>query len=124
MYKKLLLPNDNNFVFLGIKDNPYVYMRQCDIYVQPSRFEGYCTTTNEARILGCPIVTTDVSGAREQIQDGKTGLIVESTVEGIYKGVKELLDNPELRKDFTENLKFIDCDTRKEVKKIYRLLDN
>ena len=124
MYKKLLLPNDNNFVFLGIKDNPYVYMRQCDIYVQPSRFEGYCTTTNEARILGCPIVTTDVSGAREQIQDGKTGLIVESTVEGIYKGVKELLDNPELRKEFTENLKFIDCDTRKEVKKIYRLLDN
>ena len=49
---------------------------------------------------------------------------VEIVSKGIYKGVKELLDNPELRKEFTENLKFIDCDTRKEVKKIYRLLDN
>lgn len=121
--KKLLLPGDENFMFLGVKKNPYPYMKQCDIYVQPSRFEGYCTTTNEARIIGCPIVTTDVSGAREQIEDGKTGLVVESTVDGIYNGVKNLIENPELRKVFTENLKNIDCDTRKEVQKIYRLLD-
>ena len=55
--------NMADFIFLGIKENPYVYMKQCDIYVQPSRFEGYCTTTNEARIVGCPSVRTDVSGA-------------------------------------------------------------
>ncbi len=75
--KKVNPLNRADFIFLGIKENPYVYMKQCDIYVQPSRFEGYCTTTNEARILGCPIVMTDVSGAEEQLENGKTGLIVE-----------------------------------------------
>ena len=112
----------DNFVFLGIKDNPYVYMKQCDIYVQPSRVEGYCTTTNEARIIGCPIVMTDVSGAREQIDDGINGYIVSSNSEQIFNAVKKMIDYPELRIQFKENLKKIDCDTRKEVYKLEQLI--
>lgn len=111
-----------NFLFLGIKENPFPYMKQCDIYVQPSRFEGYCTTTNEARIIGCPVVTTRVSGAEEQVFDGVTGLIVEPTTESIYRGVKMLLDQPELRKDFREQLHRMSIDTRYEVRKIEALL--
>lgn len=111
-----------NFIFLGVQKNPYVYMRQCDIYVQPSRFEGYCTTTNEARIIGCPIVMTDVSGAREQLVDGESGFVVESDVESIYHAVKELIEKTEIRGRFVENLRKIDCDTRKEIYKIYDLL--
>lgn len=112
----------DNFVFLGIKDNPYVYMKQCDIYVQPSRVEGYCTTTNEARIIGCPIVMTDVSGAREQIDDGINGYIVSSNSEQIFNAVKKMIDYPELRIQFKENLQKIDCDTRKEVYKLEQLI--
>ncbi len=112
------------FVFLGIKSNPFPYMKQCDIYVQTSRYEGYCTTTNEARILGKPIVMTDVSGSREQIEDGINGLIVDSTVDGIYKGVKKMLDEPELRRTFTERLMLVDCDTHSEVKKLEALLED
>lgn len=113
-----------NFVFLGVKNNPFPYMRQCDIYVQPSRFEGYCTTTNEARIIGCSVVTTRVSGAEEQICNGKTGLIVDKTSEAIHDGVKKLLDHREMCNTFKSNLQLIDCDTRTEVKKMEALLEN
>ena len=54
---------EDRFILLGNQLNPYRYLRDCDLYVQPSRFEGYCTTTNEARILGKAVITTDVSGA-------------------------------------------------------------
>lgn len=115
--------NKEDFIFLGIKDNPYVYMKQCDIYVQPSRFEGYCTTTNEARILGCSIVMTNVSGAEEQLENGKTGLIVEEDDNAIYVAIKQFIEYPDFRKSVRENLKNIECDTRKEVRKIYKLLE-
>lgn len=121
--KKINPSNRADFIFLGIKENPYVYMKQCDIYVQPSRFEGYCTTTNEARILGCPIVMTDVSGAEEQLENGKTGLIVEKESSAIYDAVKQFIEYPDFRKKVKENLKNIESDTRQEVRKIYELLE-
>lgn len=111
-----------NFCFLGIKDNPYTYMQQCDIYVQPSRFEGYCTTTNEARIIGCPIVMTNVSGAEEQISDGITGYIVDTTGEAIFEGIKRMIDNPEIREKMIKNVKNINADTIQEMEKLYDLL--
>lgn len=112
-----------NFVFLGIQNNPYNYMKQCDIYVQPSRFEGYCTTTNEARIIGSPIVMTNVSGASEQIENNQTGLVCDSTAEEIYEKVKRLIMHPELMEKIKANLKYLECDTRDEISKIYELLD-
>lgn len=113
----------SDFIFLGIKENPYIYMKQCDIYVQPSRFEGYCTTTNEARILGCPIVMTNVSGAEEQLENEKTGLIVEKESNAIHDAVKRFIEYPDFRKRVKENLKSIECDTKQEVRKIYELLE-
>ena len=111
-----------NFILMGIRKNPYRYMEQCDIYVQPSRYEGYCTTTNEARILRCPIVTTNVSGSQEQFIDGKTGFIAEKSIEDIFQKIKILLDQPDLRNHFKQNLQNINCDTREYIKKIDVLL--
>lgn len=54
---------------LGVKTNPYPYMRHCDIYVQPSRHEGYCITLAEAKLFGHPIITTPFTGAEEQLSD-------------------------------------------------------
>lgn len=123
LLEKCITPDEKeNIHFLGMKQNPYIYMKKCDIYVQPSRFEGYCTATNEARIIGCPIVMTDVSGAREQIDDRLTGRIVESTSEEIYLAVKELIEHPELMKMYKNNLKNVNCDTRSEVGKLFELL--
>jgi len=122
-----LLENEQqkeNFVYMGRRTNPYPYMKQCDIYVQPSRFEGYCTATNEARILGCPIVMTDVSGAKEQIQDGVTGRVVGIDECELYKAIDDLICNPEKRQMFRNNLKLVDCGTENEITEIKRVLRN
>lgn len=93
-----------HFILLGSNPNPYPYLAQCDLYVQPSRHEGYCITLNEARCLNKPIVTTDFNGAREQITDGSTGSIVAINEYEIYIAVKQLLDNPALRSNYIKNL--------------------
>lgn len=87
-------------VFLhGVTDNPYRYMKNCDLFVLPSGWEGFPTVTVEAKILGCPVLATDVSGIREQLIHGKTGWIVENNEEAIYEGLKYLLQNPGVRKN-------------------------
>ena len=94
----------DSFMLLGQDANPYPYFAQCDIYVQPSRYEGYCLTIAEARAFFKPIVCTDFAGAREQIVDGETGLIVPCEVDAIYQAVKRLLDTSALRQTFSRNL--------------------
>lgn len=69
---------ENNFFILGRKENPYPYIAGSDVYVQPSRHEGYAVTICEALALGKKIVATDFAGAREQIEDGVTGFIADS----------------------------------------------
>lgn len=81
----------DNVELLGIKKNPYPYMKECDIYVQPSRHEGYCITLAEARCFNCDIVTTDFTGAREQIQQHKKGVVVKSDSYSIYEGIEKVI---------------------------------
>ena len=92
------------FILLGNQKNPYPYIAECDIYVQPSIREGFCTTTNEAKVLCKPVVTTDVCGMREQFKNGENGEIVEVSAKGIYEGIKFLLENPEEAQKYTNEL--------------------
>lgn len=86
------------FILLGQKLNPYPFFRECDIYAQPSRWEAFCLTLAEAKVFRKPIIVTDFVGAREQIQDGKTGLIVPlGDYETFYLGIVSLLSDAELR---------------------------
>lgn len=94
----------DSFVLLGATTNPYIYMNECDIYVQPSRHEGYCITLAEARCFSNPIVTTDFSGAREQIIDNETGLICTVDDNEIYLSIKKLLDNNKVYSYIKKNL--------------------
>ncbi|MDR4983686.1 glycosyltransferase [Bacillus cereus] len=112
----------DKFVLLGMDSNPYPYIDQCDIYVQPSRHEGYCITLAEARCLCKPIVTTNFAGAKEQIQDERTGLIVNANEHSIYEAVKRLIDNHELRDSISENLVDEDFNSARKMKKIYEFL--
>jgi glycosyltransferase involved in cell wall biosynthesis len=91
-------------VFLdGVTENPYKYMKNCDLFVLPSGWEGFPTVTVEAKILGCPVLATDVSGIREQMTHGETGWIVENSEEGLYSGLKHLLDTPDLIEKLRSN---------------------
>ncbi len=105
-YQKLVTQYnlENHFIFLGADPNPYPYIRRCDIYVQPSRHEGYCITLAEAKCLLKPIVSASFTGAHEQIINNETGLVVGGNIEEIYQGVKSLIINPQKRKKFSEGL--------------------
>lgn len=84
-------------VFLhGVADNPYKYMKNCDLFVLPSGWEGFPTVTVEAKILNCPVLATDVAGIREQLRHGETGWIVDNNEQAIFEGLKYLLENPEM----------------------------
>lgn len=105
-YEKLIKVHgvEEDFILLGAMTNPYPYIAQTDIYVQPSRFEGYCLTLAEAKVLKKPIVTTNFVGAMEQISDGRTGLIVGINEDEIYNAVKKLICNTQLCIRFSHNL--------------------
>ncbi|MDR7000615.1 glycosyltransferase [Neobacillus niacini] len=111
------------FILLGSDTNPYPYLEQCDIYVQPSRYEGYCITVIEAKQLLKPIITTNVNGANEQIKNGKTGLIVNIDENEIYLALKKLIDNEFFRTKFSNNLFYETYDSTIEMKKLFNILE-
>lgn len=100
LIKELGLEQD--FFLPGATDNPYCYMKQADIYVHCTRFEGKSIAIQEAQILGCPILVSDCSGNREQVQHGVDGLLCDMTPEAICTGVMELLAEEEKRKKYGE----------------------
>lgn len=111
-------------LLMGSKPNPYPYMKKCDIYVQPSVTEAYCTTIVEAQILCKPIVVTDVPGVREQISHGKDGLIVNcATPEALTAEIKKLFDEPKMREAFWQALKQNLRDYTAELQKLYDYIE-
>lgn len=93
----------NIVILLGIKDNPYPYIKKCDLFFLPSLYEGFPTVTIEAKILNKPVLATDVSGIREQIVDGKHGIVAHNDEESIYTSLKYLLDNQALVQQLSDN---------------------
>ncbi len=80
-----------NIEFLGVKQNPYPYLKNSDAMIMSSDYEGYPVVYVEAKILGIPIITTDVSDSKKDI-DRKYGLVVEKSKKGVFNGMKEFLD--------------------------------
>lgn len=102
-------------VLLGNVQNPYPLFAACDIYVQPSTYEGYCIALAEAKVFCKPIIACDFSGAREQLEDSVTGFIVGMGVDEIYAKLKRLALEPELRGELSQGLRQEDrrpADTR------------
>lgn len=114
---------ENDYILLGSKLNPYPFMKDCDIYVQPSKHEGYCITLGEARCFDNPIVTTNFTGANEQIKNEVTGLVCDISEQGIYQAIKRLLDNKELYKDIRTNLSNEIVDSTNEISKLEKLVN-
>ena len=85
---------ENIVTLWGFQNNPYVYLTQCDLFVCSSISEGYSTAVTEALILGIPVITTDCSGMDELLKGGECGIITKNSEEALYKGLKQLLDNP------------------------------
>lgn len=112
-------------ILLGTKTNPYPYIKNCTIYVQPSFSEGYCTTTMEAKVLCKPVVTTDAPGMREQFVSGENGLIVDAmTPEALFEGIRTLLDHPEMMEKFQNALQSETYDNAEQLQKLYDFIES
>lgn len=113
----------NAVSLLGVKNNPYCYMKMCDLYIQPSYTEGYSTTICEAGIIGKAIIGTKPSGGiRDQITDGVDGLIVDATVESLTKAIEWLLQNSAMRIQFETEIRKKNFAGRGEIKKFLDIL--
>lgn len=113
---------ENDYILLGTKLNPYSYMKECDIYIQPSRYEGYCITLAEARCFNNPIITTNFTGANEQIKHEKTGLICDISVDEIYMALRRLLDNDKLFNKIKNNLDKEEIKINNKINELDKLL--
>ena len=113
---------ENRVVILGKKENPYPYIKACDLYVQPSRYEGKAVTVREAQMLCKPVVITRYATSASQLEDGVDGVIVPMDNEGCTIGIVQLLKNPEQMKQLATTCAQRDYTNAQEVEKIYELL--
>lgn len=112
---------EDRFILLGKQTNPYPYIQACDLYVQPSRYEGKAVTVTEAKILGKPIVITNYSTANSQVTNEFDGYITELSIEGIANGVARLYQDTELRERLARNCAEVDYGNGEELDKLYNL---
>ncbi|MDR0605617.1 MAG: glycosyltransferase [Bacteroidales bacterium] len=110
-------------IIIGKKENPYPYMKACDIYVQPSRFEGKAVTVREAQILCKPVVITNFTTSGSQLKNGIDGIIVPIDNDGCVHGIKSLIENKKLQELLIENCRNSDFGNEKEIEKIYSIIN-
>ena len=113
---------EDHVIVLGKKDNPYPYIKKCDIYVQPSRYEGKAVAVREAQILHKPVIITNFPTASSQLIDGVDGVIVPMDNDGCAKGIKNLIMDDEKRKNLIKNCSSSCYSNKEEVEKIYALM--
>ncbi len=95
---------EDRLCLLGTTVNPYRYVEDCDIYAQPSRHEGKPIAVEEAKILCKPILVTEYLSAREQLEDGALGTICPIGADGVYEGLKRMMDDPALCEGYVRAL--------------------
>ena len=114
---------EEHVILLGKRSNPYPYIKACDIYVQPSRYEGKSVTVREAQMLCKPVVVTNYPTAPSQIRSGIDGVIVPMDNEGCAHGLAEVICDKPLQERIIAHLKTHDYGNESEVEKIYTLIN-
>ena len=114
---------EEQVILLGKRSNPYPYIKACDIYVQPSRYEGKSVTVREAQMLCKPVVVTNYPTAPSQIRSGIDGVIVPMDKEGCANGLAEVICDKSLQERIIAHLKTHDYGNESEVEKIYTLIN-
>ena len=109
-------------IILGKRSNPYPYIEACDIYAQPSRYEGKSVTVREAQILCKPVVITDYPTAKSQIKQGVDGVIVPIDNENCANGMVEFIQNQQLQQQIVDYLQIHDYGNMNEIEKLYKLI--
>ena len=97
---------EDSVKFLGYQTNPYQYVSRCDLFVCASMSEGFSTAATEALIVGTPVCTVEVSGMKEMLgENNEYGIVTDNDEEVLYRGIKQLLDDPQLLAHYREKAK-------------------
>ena len=109
-------------ILLGKKDNPYPYIKVCDLYVQPSRYEGNCVSVHEAQLLGKPVVITCYATSASQLENGVDGVIVPMDNAGCAREISHLLHNPDRLLQLTQACRNREFSNSSEVRKLLTII--
>lgn len=123
--RKLIERNnmEDNIFLIGTRENPYPYIKNCDIFAQTSRFEGKSISLDEAKILAKPILVTNYPTAKDQIINNIEGIIVDMTPEEIADGLEVLIRDNKKRINLSEYLKKNEYGNEDLINLYYKLID-
>lgn len=114
----------NRVVFLGLKENPYSYIKDADIYIQTSKYEGKSISIDEAKVLAKPIVITNFATASNHIIDQKTGIISPMDGASVADSIELIIKETDFRNELIYNLKNENFGTEGEIEKFYELVSS
>lgn len=94
----------NYITLMGFRENPYPYLKAADVFLLTSRDEAFSLVVGESLIVGTPVVATACCGVSEWLEDGKYGMILENSTEGILAGLRKILEHPERMKEYRNRI--------------------
>lgn len=109
---------EKTFLLLDSQKNPWPYVKAADYFVLPSKSESYPLTIGEVMGLHKPIISTNVGGIPEMIDDGKDGILVNFDENEIFEAMKKFLTQPELVQKIIEGTQ--NADKKFDEQKIYQ----
>jgi len=112
---------EDRVILLGKKEHPYPYIKACDLYVQPSRYEGNCVTVREAQMLGKPVVIARYATSASQLEEGVDGMIVPQDNRGCAQGIRDLLKDPARADAMALTCASRDYSNREQAQKLFLL---
>ncbi len=124
--KEIILNNDvlDEVILTGPKENPYPYIVNCDVYIQPSLYEGKSIAVREAQILCKPVIITKYPTSASQVADGVDGVICEMDNESIANCIFDLITDQDMIDRLTKFLSAHDYGLISEVEKLYSIIEN
>jgi len=114
----------DSFILLGKINNPYPYIKQCDLYLQPSRYEGKSVAVTEAKILAKPILVTNYPTAMSQINHSLDGMICENSIEDIAEAIINLYKNAKQRELLSDYCSTQNYNNAEELTKLYKIMNS
>ncbi len=115
---------EENIKFLGVQSNPYPFLKEADIYVHLSKFEGKSIALDEVKILCKPVVVTNFSTVHDQFENGVNASICEMNATSAYKRIIGLIEHSEIAKRYSDYLAEHIVDNSNEVNKLYQLVES
>ncbi len=115
---------EDTMIILGKKTNPYPYMAACDVYTQPSRYEGKAVTVREAQTLGKPVLITAYETAPSQVENGVDGVICPMGTKAVADALTALLSDETTRKRLSKNCLSRDFSNSESIQLLYDFIEN